>query len=252
MSGPTRYRVAVKSCFCERLLKRAKGVVARGGQRALPTQRQRQRADVAVAARQGDELGVDGFESVQGGRGGSRDRDPAAPGPSATRAHVGRLSPRQPSAPPCATSRPRRTRRCAAPGAPGSRARRRPARATSASTRHLSFDAAERDDRVEAVPEGVGRLPRRAEGKPLRLEIGVLDRQPEDGAVERSIFAEPSVELVQQPDLVGVRELLQDRLQRLRVPLNRPRSPPPPRARLRSMPRRCPPSRPGSTHRRPW
>ena len=69
--------------------------------------------------------------------------------------------------------------------------------------------------RARENPEGVGRFLRRTERQSLRLEVGVLDGQIEDATVERAILVESAAEFVQQPQLVGVAEVLKDRRQRV-------------------------------------
>ena len=53
----------------QRIVERTKNIVALGRHRALPAQGQCERSDIAVAARQGHELGIDRLEPVERGCG---------------------------------------------------------------------------------------------------------------------------------------------------------------------------------------
>ena len=56
---------------------------------------------------------------------------------------------------------------------------------------------------------------------PLRLEVGVLDRQGEELSVQGAVLREPLLELREQPGLLGVGEAVEDGRERSGVTLDR-------------------------------
>ena len=93
--------------------------------------------------------------------------------------------------------------------------------ATSASTQQVFFGVVGSPSGLEGLPERVDGVLRRTEGKTLCLDVGVLDRQRENVGIQRPVFDETRLERVQLPDLIAIREFLEDPLQRLNVPLDR-------------------------------
>ncbi len=69
-------------------------------------------------------------------------------------------------------------------------------------------------DRRQGIPERVSRLLRGTERHALGLEVGVLDRQFEDVAVQHAILCKPAVEFLEHLGLVRVAETAQNRRQR--------------------------------------
>ena len=176
------------AAFRQGVAKRAKTVLARGDERPLLIERQRERPHVGVAARQGDDLRVHLTNlSKDGRRGGRRGLDAGATAaerlerPQRTRASEPaiRFSMRVITASSASAM-------CGA-CAPESRAPSRPHRRRA--PRHATCRRTLRHDRLERIPERVGGLLRGAERETLRLEVRVLDREIENAAVQVAIFA---------------------------------------------------------------
>ena len=177
-------------------------VLARGGERPLPAERQRQRANVRVAAGQLDDLSVDAHEPVERGGGGvSCGRDagcarvvssPSAPGPPLPRVAI------------CFSMRVIAASSASAMcGACSTWISRTAATAVAASafTRHVSFAASSGATAASGIAERVGRLLSRTERQPLRLEVGVLDRQ-RGSAVQRGYSANRPLKSSRRPRFV--------------------------------------------------
>src|SRR5262245_37137685 len=205
----------------ERVLKRAKAVLARRGPHAFLSQRERQRADVRVSPRQRYQLRIEIQEPVERGR---------RSGQLCTRRRRGYASKHRQ----LVAGNPRRCRH--APLDPrhhrivGFCDVRRLQRLDLANRRHCGcgerLDAPRvgprgRHHSVERRLERIGRLTCRAEREALRLEVGVLDGQVEHAAIERAILGKALVELVEQTELVRVLKRCEQRPQGGAVLFNR-------------------------------